>query len=51
MNIELKHYIEENILTEYSKNEKGHGIEHINYVINRCFKFAEQFDNIDLNIL
>ena len=51
MNIELKHYIEENILTEYSKNEKGHGIEHINYVINRCFKFAEQFDNIDLNVL
>ena len=51
MNIELKHYIEENILTEYSKNEKGHGIEHINYVINRCLKFAEQFDNIDLNVL
>ena len=51
MNIELKHYIEENILTEYSKNEKGHGIEHINYVINRCFKFAEQFDYIDLNII
>ena len=51
MNIELKHYIEENILTEYSKNEKGHGIKHINYVINRCLKFAEQFDNIDLNVL
>lgn len=51
MNIELKHYIEENILTEYSKNEKGHGIEHINYVINRCLKFAEQFDDIDLNVL
>lgn len=51
MNIELKHYIEENILTEYQKNEKGHGVEHINYVINRCFKFAGQFDSIDLNIL
>lgn len=51
MSYKLKKYIEESILPEYSKNEEGHGIEHINYVINRCFKFAEQFDDIDLDIL
>ena len=51
MNEKLIEYIETNILPEYSKNESGHGIEHINYVINRCFKFAEQFDNIDMNVL
>ncbi len=51
MNHELKQYIEANILPEYSKNDSGHGIEHIDYVINRCFRFAEQFDNIGLNIL
>lgn len=51
MNEKLIEYIENNILPEYSKNESGHGIEHINYVVNRCFKFAEQFDNIDLNVL
>ena len=51
MNEKLIEYIENNILPEYSKNESGHGIEHINYVINRCLKFAEQFDDIDLNVL
>ena len=51
MNKELIDYIQNNILPEYSKNDSGHGIEHINYVIDRCFRFAEQFDNIDLDIL
>ena len=51
MNSKLKEYIEIKILPEYSKNDTGHGIEHIQYVINRCFKFAEQFHNIDLDVL
>lgn len=51
MDKKLALYIENNILPEYSKNEKGHGIEHVNYVINRCVKFSEQFDDIDLDIL
>lgn len=51
MNEKLLEYIENDVLPEYSKNESGHGIEHIKYVIDRCLKFAEQFDNIDLNIL
>lgn len=51
MNENLIKYIQDNIFPEYSKNDTGHGIEHIQYVINRCFKFAEQFDNIDLDML
>lgn len=51
MNYRLKEYIENNVFPEYSKNDNGHGIEHIEYVIERCLRFAEQFDNIDLNLL
>ena len=51
MNENLKKYIEINVLPQYSKNDSGHGIEHINYVIDRCFRFAEQFDNVDSDIL
>jgi len=51
LNQKLKDYIEINILPEYTKNDSGHGIEHINYVIDRCFRFAKQFDNIDLDML
>lgn len=51
MNEKLKEYIEINVFPEYSKNDSGHNIEHINYVIERCFRFAEQFDNIDLDML
>lgn len=51
MNKDLIKYIENKIFPEYSKNESGHGIEHIKYVINRCVNFAEQFDNIDLDML
>ena len=48
---DLKTYIEENVLPVYSLNDKGHGIEHINYVLERCFVFETQFKNIDPDIL
>ncbi len=51
MNKKLLEYIENNIFPEYSKNEQGHGVEHIKYVIDRCLRFAKQFEDIDLNIL
>lgn len=47
INDDLKKYIEENIFTEYSKNEQAHNIEHIKYVINRSFKFADSIPNIN----
>ncbi len=41
-NPQLKSYIETHILPQYSKNEWGHQIGHINYVIRRSFEFANQ---------
>ena len=33
INKELQDYIEDNVFPEYKKNEKGHNIDHIKYVI------------------
>lgn len=52
INDELKKYIEENILPEYNKNEKAHGIEHIKYVIDRSFALIRQNDlNVNPNMV
>lgn len=51
INEELKKYIEENIFPKYNNNDKGHGIEHIKYVIDRSFKFAKRFDNLNLDMI
>lgn len=51
MNKILIDYIQNNIFPEYSKNDDGHNLKHIEYVINRCMRFAKQFDNIDLDML
>ena len=48
---QLTKYVEEKILPIYDKNDSGHGIEHIKYVIKRSFEFANQFENIDLNMV
>ena len=51
INKELKEYIENNIFPVYEKNELAHNIEHIKYVINRSFKFAETIPDINYNIV
>lgn len=51
INTSLKKYIEENIFPIYKKNDLGHNIEHINYVLKRSMKFANTIPNIDLNIV
>jgi uncharacterized protein len=51
INNDLKNYIKENIFPEYSKNEPGHNLEHIKYVINRSFKFADTVSDINYNIV
>ena len=48
INKELKNYIEDNIFPEYEKNEKGHGIDHIRYVIERSFQLVEE-NKLDVN--
>lgn len=49
INKELQEYIENNIFPEYEKNEKGHGIDHIRYVIMRSFQLVEE-NNLDVNL-
>ena len=51
INQELKKYIEENILPTYEKNDKGHNLEHINYVTNRSLKFADNIKNINYDMV
>lgn len=49
INRELIEYIENNIFPEYSKNEKAHGIEHIQNVIRKSLKLAKKYDvNFDM---
>lgn len=47
----LKEYIEQSIFPIYEKNDVGHRIEHIYYVINRSLKLMNQFDNINPNMV
>ena len=52
INLELKNYIEEKILTLYDNNIGGHGIEHINSVISRSLELVEEFNlDVDLNMV
>ena len=51
INKNLEIYIKNEILPQYEKNDSGHSLPHIDYVLKRCFKFAEQFEKIDFNML
>ena len=51
MNEKLKEYIDKNIFPEYEKNDQGHNLEHINYVINRSIRFADTIPDINYNIV
>ena len=48
INKELEEYIEKNVFPEYDKNEKGHGIDHIKYVIRRSFELVSE-NELDVN--
>ena len=49
INKELKEYIENNIFPEYNKNEIGHGINHIKYVIDRSMELVKE-NNLNVNL-
>jgi uncharacterized protein len=51
INKDLLNYIETKIFPEYEKNDEGHRRPHIEYVIRRSIKFAEQFEDINLDML
>ena len=48
VNSKLKKYVENNIFPLYNRNEKGHGVNHIKYVINRSFEIILE-NNLDVN--
>ena len=47
----LEEYIQNNIFPIYNKNDQGHNLEHIKYVINRSIKFANTIPDINYNIV
>lgn len=51
MNKKLIEYVEKNILPLYEKNDLAHNSDHIKYVLSRSIKFANQFDNLNLDML
>ena len=51
INKELQKYIEEKIFPIYQKNDSGHNIDHIKYVIERSLKFASKVENINYNMV
>ncbi len=51
VNKKLKQYIEQHVLPEYEKNDLGHNIKHIEFVIRRSLEFANNIENINLDMV
>ena len=51
INEELRQYIETYIFPSYKKNDLGHNLDHIKYVIDRSIMFASRVDNINFNMV
>lgn len=51
INRNLQKYIEDEILPSYEKNDSGHNLEHIMYVIDRSLKFASTIPDINLDMV
>jgi len=51
VNKNLQKYIENNIFPSYKKNDFGHGLEHIKYVIDRSLKFAKEINGINYDMV
>lgn len=51
INEELKSYLEDTISKENNKNETGHNMEHVNYVIRRSLEFAKQVRDINIDMV
>jgi len=51
INQELKKYVENTIFPSYKKNDLGHNLDHIRYVIDRSLKFASNQDDINYDMV
>ena len=43
----IQSYIQANVLPKYKQNDKGHGIEHINFLISDKERFAQKYKEIN----
>lgn len=43
--------MKENIFLEYNKNDSGHNLEYIKYVIRRSLKFVKEVSDINLDMV
>lgn len=48
---ELRQCIHSHIFPLYAKNDAGHRLDHIEYVIRRSLAFMEQFENLDADMV
>ncbi len=51
INNELYQYINDAVLPQYSDDNSGHGIKHIEYVIRRSLEFSKLFDDINPDVV
>lgn len=51
VNKNLKKYIEKNIFPIYERNDLGHNLEHIKYVIERSLSFAKMIEDINYDMV
>lgn len=51
INEKIKEYITNNIFPSYAKNDMGHNIDHIKYVIERSLKFASTIPDINYDMV
>ncbi len=51
INSKLRKYIKNNIFPSYSKNDLGHKLDHIEYVIERSLKFASTVHDINYDMV
>ncbi len=51
INEKLQDYITSNVFPSYQKNDIGHNLDHIKYVIERSLMFALEVDNINFDMV
>ena len=51
INLELREYIRAHVFPDYSKNDPGHQLNHIEYVIRRSLLFMDQFDCLNADMV
>ena len=43
----IQSYIQANVLPKYKQNDKGHGMEHINFLISDKERFVQKYKEIN----